>query len=150
MPTCMFCGFEAERLVLPVPANDNRRQLVAANDNERIVIAAREEEVRSPEAVQGLAIPALNLGLSRRAFLDFLAERVFWFPGRIVHHNGGHFCRPARLFDDLFADGSARWVSDFFRAAERLPRQSAQWRVCKRLVVIRIALEIDGRDLSPR
>lgn len=137
MQTCPKCGLGIGCLHGPAPANDNGPRIVAANDN----------DLREPEDVQHLARVTVVLGVSRRRFLDFLAETIFGFDGDIVWPDGKPFCVNDTLIDDAFPDGSARWVSDFWRFAERRPRQRAQSRVCGRLRVIRIAVEINEQDI---
>ena len=118
----------------------------AANDNARTIIAANDNELREPASVRGLAATSLAIGLSRRPFLTFLAETIYWFEGRIVWSDGTALRVPDTLIDDHFPDGSARWVSSFWKCADALPRQRAQRRVCWRLRIIRIALDITGPD----
>ena len=124
----------------PAAANDNRRTIVAANDN----------DLRDPDSVRRLAEATVTLGLSRRAFLNFLAETIYWFDGCITWSDGTPFAISDTLIDDHFPDGSARWVSAFWRFAETPPRQPGQARVCPRLRIIRLALEIADPDFRQR
>ena len=137
MAICPQCGFDGAGV--PTAANDNTRTIIAANDN----------ELRDPESVRELAVATVKLRISRRAFLNFLAETIFWFDGRIVRRSGTPFVVSDTLVDDHFPDGSARWISSFWRFADTPPRQSAQRRVCDRLRIIRIAIEITDPDFGP-
>ena len=121
---------------LPLAANDNARTVVAANDN----------DLRDPGSVSRLAAASLALDLPRRPFLTFLAETIFWFEGRIVWPDGTVLPVTDTLIDDHFPDGSARWVSSFWQCAKTPPRQSAQRRVCWRLRIIRVTLDIIDPD----
>ena len=118
----------------------------AANDNVPTIIAANDNDLREPANVSRLAAASRALGLPRRPFLTFLAETIFWFEGRIVWPDGTVLPVTDTLIDDHFPDGSARWVSSFWRCAGALPRQSAQCRVCWRLRIIQVALDIVGPD----
>ena len=121
----------------------------AANDNARTVVAANDNDLRDPGSVSRLAAASFALGLPRRPFLTFLAETIYWFEGRIVWPDGTMFPVTETLIDDHFPDGSARWVSCFWQCAETPPRQSAQRRVCWRLRIIRVALDIIGPASGP-
>lgn len=137
---CTKCGLVVCNPCVPAPANGNVRQVVAANDN----------ELADPDKMQTLATVSKAHGHTRRSYLDFLAETIFWFDGEIVGPDGRPFPVNDSLIDDAFPGGDGRWLSDFWKWADKKPRQRAQARVIGRLRVIRIASEIIEPEVRHR
>lgn len=140
MNYCLKCQCNVCNPCVPRPANDNVRRVIAANDN----------ELADADNMQTLATVSKGHKHTRRCYLDFLAETLFWFDGEIVWPDGNPFPVNDTLIDDAFPGGDGRWLSDFWKWADEKPRQRAQARVINRLRIIRIASEIIDPDVWHR
>ena len=132
--------------------------LIAANDNApppQVVTVATDDQLRSISYFQRLAIVCADLmqsrGMSRREFLDWLAETVYFFhleDGRRIEWPDGtpfpvHDC----YIDDAF-EPEGRWISYLVGFEGKLPAQKPQQRVLKRLRAIDLAVKIAFPDLA--
>ena len=85
--------------------------------------------------------------LSRRDFPNWLADTIYGFEGQVFGPDGEAFDMPDTLIDDAFNDdGSFRWLSDFLKLKDRLPKQRPQHRILPRLRLIELALKIDHQS----
>jgi hypothetical protein len=121
----------------------------AANDNQVLypdILVPPDRVLRQPSFVASLARRVRDLGLSRRALPDFMADMIFGYRGRIIATDGQRFCVCRVDIDEAFGgnDASFRWVSDFLRMADEPPKQLAQSRIIERLRLIALALSISG------
>lgn len=115
------------------------------------IYVASDDELSRKSYFRRLAIASAalkaELDLSRRDFPDWMAGVIYGYEGKILWRHGGVFVIPDTAIDDVFNnDGSFRWLSDFFRFAEKTPKQRPQYGVIARLRLIDLAFRIARPD----
>ncbi|MEM7776904.1 MAG: hypothetical protein AAF732_14950 [Pseudomonadota bacterium] len=122
---CLKCKRVVCRPCMPLHATVPERHLVVASD---VQLLRRSHYHR-------LAIASAALEVSRRAFIDRIADALYGFDGTFVFRDGTPYHLPD--IDDAFGDDDCfRWVSYFLALAETPPRQRPQHRVIERLRLI--------------
>lgn len=140
MPLCVKCNRVVCRPCIP--------GTTGAGDKPKIIVA-RDLELLRPSYFRRLAVATANLELPRRRIPDWMADVIYGYEGRILWPDGTAVVIPDNLIDDAFNnDGSFRWLSDFIRFAERMPRQAPQQRVVTRLRLLDLAFRIDLPDTA--
>ena len=130
--------------------SDMGGRYLPANDNERpgrIVIIPKDELLARPATVRRLAMALKAMNLSRRKVPDFLADVIYGSTLTIRYADGRAFCKCGFDIDDVFTEGSMRWIGEFMRFAVRAPKQRAQRRTLGRLRVLALAFLIARPDM---
>ena len=107
-----------------------------ANNNEKLIVVACDNELRRPAHFARMAIACANLNVSRRAFINDIANTIYLYQGSIRWPEGPDFTLKDTSIEDAFNDDlSFRWLSDFFRIRIESQRKP-QYRLIPRLRLI--------------
>ena len=133
MPLCLKC---ARNVCNPCI-------LDAANDNVRKIVVTPVNILRRPAFIHQLAKNVCSLGLSGEGTVDWLHDQIHLeFEGVVIGHDGLPLPVGDTDIEDSFGMDSRRWVNDFKRSEERMPRQKLQARCVARVMYIELAWRI--------
>ena len=129
----------------------------ADNDNElprfdpTVIRAPEAMTLSQPWFMHRLAMPYVDMGLTRRSVLDMVNDRVMNFEGIVLNHRRQKINHLAIDVDAVFRtdeDPSERWLSSFLKFAARPPSRNAQRRIVPRLMLLWLAIAIDNRRMA--
>lgn len=136
MGLCVKCRLNVCTPCVPVQGE-------AANDNVGIVRIAHNRVLLRPQHYQYLAWRLAGIDVSSRGYLDWLADRLFFFEGTILDRDGSPLELGDTAIDDAFGDEpSARWVRSFRAAADKGLKQTPQRKLLPRLRLIDLGFQI--------
>lgn len=115
---------------------------VSDETTEKTVVMAPDYHLQRTSHFQRLAIATAALSVSRREIPNILADAIYGFEGTIYWPDGRVYEPTDTAIDDAFGDDDFRWLSDFIRFAEEMPRQRPQRRVLMRLRLIDLYFRI--------
>lgn len=98
--------------------------MFAKNRSIRVVIVATDQELRDTHYFSRLWLAARNIQLSRRRWLDAMAEAIYEFDGVILTSDGRPW--PVPDIDDVMGEPGARWISLFFEAEDGAPKRDVR------------------------
>lgn len=88
----------------------------------RVIVVASDAQLLNRHYKRRLWIAARNMGISRRKWLDEIADAIYNFNGVIVNVNGTEWKIPD--IDDIF--GNPRWVSAYLEDIDGEPRRETK------------------------
>jgi hypothetical protein len=148
---CVKCGLYVCVPCVPEAANDNH-----------FVQLLNDEELRSPDVVNGLAKECAALGISSRQLPTEMAKTIFEYRGAVLNHLGKPFVIGVNDIDNAFRVAAKRvddneedaldwvpdfrWVRFFYKKAHTPGKQTAQMRVTDRLRLIYIFVAIKNQQ----
>lgn len=103
----------------------------------RVVRVASDAQLLNRHYRRRLWIAARNLYISRRRWLDELANAIYNFDGVIVNVNGTEWEIPD--IDDIF--GNPRWISSYLEEMNGVPRRET--RMIERLRIMDLFFQIE-------
>ena len=114
--------------------------------DQRTIFLASEAELHTPSYYNRLWLAAKNQPLSRRAWLDEIADCFRDFEGTVYHQSGQIFEFPE--VDSLFPDCEMRWLSYYLEpsSAADVPRRIS--RHTERLRILDLYFRIQHPDLA--
>lgn len=115
----------------------------AANDNLGVVRIAHDRVLLDPEHYRYLAWRVAGIDIASRRYIDWLADRIFFFEGTILSSDGEPLEIGDTAIDDAFGrDASFRWARSFRAAAKMGLKQSPQRKLLPRLRLIDLGFQI--------
>ncbi len=88
----------------------------------KVIIVASDKELTDPHYSQRLWLAARNMPISRRQWLDVMANTIFNFDGVILSPEGTLW--PIPEVDDVMGD--PRWISLYFEESDGKPRRAVK------------------------
>lgn len=88
----------------------------------KVITVASDKELTNPHYNQRLWLAARNMPISRRQWLDVMADAIYEFEGEIRSTDGALW--PIPDIDDVMGD--PRWISLYFEELDGKPRRAVK------------------------
>ena len=96
--------------------------LIMLTQTKRVIVVASNTELTNSVYSQRLWLAARNMPISRRQWLNVIADTLYFFEGDILFPDGRLWPMPD--IDDVFGD--ARWISLYFEECDGKPRREVR------------------------
>ena len=115
---------------------------------ERSVVLASAAELHRPSYYLRLWLAARNTRLSRRRWLDAIADCFRDFEGDVYEPSGSVYALPE--VDDIFPDSEMRWMSYYLEANPSVDEPRRRSTHLERLQLIDLYFRIQHPDIARR